>query len=108
MEAIVISLLIVAILAVPIILLVWFKVTISSLIREVIQKVNYLHIKIDKLDQAKESKANLEEENVSINESLFTLMEALPEEEKKTTDIGIKIEEIREKEKEVVDELCEN
>jgi len=108
MEAIVISLLIVAILAVPIILLVWFKVTISSLIREVIQKVNYLHIKIDKLDQAKESKANLEEENVSINESLFTLMEALPEEEKKTTDIGIKIEEISEKEKEVVDELCEN
>src|SRR3990172_5916109 len=103
MEAIIISLLIVAILAVPIILLVWFKATISSLIREVIQKVNYLHIKIDKLDQSKETKANLEEENVSINESLFTLMETLPKEDERSM-----IEEICEKENEVADELCEN
>jgi uncharacterized membrane protein len=81
MEAFIIFLLI-AILAVPIILLVWFKVSISSLIRETINKMNSLHVKVDKLEQIKETKKVVpEEDNVSINESLLTLMEALPEEE---------------------------
>ena len=96
MEAIIISLLIVAILAVPIILLVWFKVSISNSIREVVNKVNSLHIKIDQLHRAKETKANLEEENVSINESLFTLMEALPEEDKKISEELVEEEFIQE------------
>ncbi len=84
MEAIIILLLL-AILAVPVILLVWFKVSTGSLIKEVINKINSLNIKIDKLDVEKKKKEGsiTEEDPVTINESLLTLMEALPEEEEK-------------------------
>lgn len=83
MEAIIILLLL-AILAVPIILLVWFKVSTSSLIREVINKLNSLNIKVDQLQKVTPVQQEVEEEEdaVNINESLLTLMEALPEEEK--------------------------
>jgi uncharacterized membrane protein len=97
MEAIIILLLL-AILAVPIILLVWFKVSTSSLIREVINKVNSLNIKVDQLQKIPPTTVEAEEEdNVNINESLFTLMETIPEEKKVEEEEQIvEIEEVQE------------
>jgi len=82
MEGIIILLLL-AILALPVILLIWVKVSTSSLIREVLNKINYLNIKIDKIgvEKQKEEKEITEDDNVSINESLLTLMETFPKEE---------------------------
>jgi uncharacterized membrane protein len=63
--------------------LVWFKVSTSSLIREVINKINSLNIKVDQLQKTPLVKEDVEEEDsVNINESLLTLMEAMPEEKK--------------------------
>jgi len=90
MEAIIILLLL-AVLAVPIILLVWFKVSTSSLIREVINKINSLNIKVDQLQKITPVKEEVEEDDsVNINESLLTLMEAIPEEEE---ELEIEIEQ---------------
>lgn len=81
MEAIIILILL-AILAVPIILLVWVKVSTGNLIREVINKLNYLNIKIDKLEKVKQAEEEEQEDDSAlINESLLTLMETLPDEE---------------------------
>ncbi|NQX98278.1 MAG: DUF2339 domain-containing protein [Flavobacteriales bacterium] len=82
MEGIIILLLL-AILAVPIILLIWVKTSTGSLIKEVIIKLNYLTTKVDGLDKEKKKKPKLvvEEDPVTVNESLLSLMEKLPKKE---------------------------
>ena len=70
MEGIIILILL-AILAVPVILLVWVKTSTGSLIREVINKVNYLTAKVDNLDKEKKKKPKpiVEEDPVTVNEN---------------------------------------
>ena len=92
MEGIIIFLLL-AILALPVILLVWVKTSTSSLIREGLNKLNALIIKVDNLEiKEKESGIIVEEEPIVINENLLTLMDPLPEEK----DLIIKEEEVDE------------
>lgn len=94
MEGFIVMLLL-AILALPIILLVWVKTSTGSLIREVLQKLNHLSKKIDQFQFVKpEVVVEQEEDKVDINESLLNLMEELPLEDKI---------EIREEKKEKVE-----
>jgi uncharacterized membrane protein len=102
-----IVLLLLAILALPVILLVWVKVSTGNLIHQVINKLNYLNAKVDQLEKKKEVKKEVEpeseDEKVIINESLLDLMGDLPiEEENKVEE-----EEKRQKNIEVRDEKVE-
>lgn len=113
MEGIIILILL-AILALPVILLVWVKVSTSSSTREVINKLNSLNIKIDQIGiREKEPKIIPEEDSVTINESLLTLMEALPEDGKEEAidELGNKCEEeeidAKDKKQEIKEEKIE-
>lgn len=101
MEGIIILILL-AILALPVILLVWVKVSTSSSIREVINKLNSLNIKIDQIGIREKETKIPEEDSVTINESLLTLMEALPEDEKEEGKKKEPIEDKKEAKPEVV------
>ncbi len=103
MEGIIIFLLL-AILALPVILLIWFKTSTSSLIREVMAKVNLLHIKLDKLEKGKEEIKDpiQDEDSVTIDERVVTLMESLPIEEKEVEQKEEPKEEIKEEVKEPI------
>lgn len=79
MEAFIILILL-AILALPVILLIWVKTSTSGSIREVLNKLNALIVKVDKLE-IKEKKIEIfEEDKVVVNESLLTLMDEKPKE----------------------------
>ena len=82
MEGFIVMLLL-AILALPIILLIWVKTSTGSLISEVLQKLNQLSKKVDHLQIVKEElkpeSAEEKEDQVVINESLLNLIERLPE-----------------------------
>lgn len=81
MEAMIIFL-IVAFLFVPIGLLIWIKITTSRSAGEVLNKINVLIVKVDKLAiKEKTEDKIIEEETVDINENLLTLMDSVPEEE---------------------------
>jgi uncharacterized membrane protein len=83
MEALIILLLL-AILTVPIILLIWFKVSTSSLIREAIHKINSLNVKVDKLQEEKVlPKVVSKEEDKAIDERVERLLDVLPKKEEK-------------------------
>ena len=76
MEAIIVILLL-AILAVPVVLLIWFKMSTSSLIREVLYKMNALHIKVDKLKE--EQVSAKVEEDTTLDERVERLIDIVPE-----------------------------
>ncbi|MBL4592287.1 MAG: DUF2339 domain-containing protein [Flavobacteriales bacterium] len=95
MEGIIILILL-AILAVPVILLIWVKVSTGNSIQEVANKLNSLNIKIDQIGVEKKKKKTPEEDPVIVNENLLTLMETLPVEEK--------IEEPKESKAEIIKE----
>ncbi len=79
MEGIIILLLL-AILALPVILLIWVKVSTGGLIREVLNKINSLTLKIDQLEKRKEkpNKVVLKEDVVTFDESLIGLTDPSP------------------------------
>ena len=79
MEAFIIIILL-AILALPIILLVWIKVSTGNSIKEVIVKLNSLNIKVDQIGKKDVPKTIHEEDKITVNENLLNLMETLPEE----------------------------
>lgn len=86
MEAIIVTLLL-AVLALPVILLIWFKVSTSNLIKDAIYKINSLNTKVDKLREdfisPKVEDIVKEEE---IDERVERLLDIVPEvvEEKKS------------------------
>ena len=81
MEAFII-ILILAILALPIILLIWVKSSINGSIGEVLNKLNALIVKVNKLEFQENKKAvEVDEDPIVINESLLTIMDPLPEKE---------------------------
>ena len=63
------------VIAILTILLVKFKKRTSRLLIEVINKMNYLNIKIDKLEVSKETNITPEEDTVRISESILRVME---------------------------------
>jgi len=93
MEGFIVMLLI-AILALPIVLLIWVKTSTGSLIREVLQKLNSLSKKVDHLQQVKiENPLEDEDEKVVINESLLKLMGGVP---RKTEKLKVEKEKVKE------------
>lgn len=110
MEGFIVMLLL-AILALPIILLIWVKTSTGSLIREVLLKLNHLSKKVDQLQYIKEEvklEPEQEDEKVVVNESLLNLMEELPLKEKKVEpkpELKKKVEEVIPAIKKIVKEI---
>ncbi len=74
MEAFIIILLTITIIVLSLLLLKFRKRT-TSMLKEVINKMNYLNFKIDKLESVQEGDENIEEETVSISERLLNVMD---------------------------------
>lgn len=95
MEAIIVLLLL-AILAVPVILLIWFKVSTSSLIKEAILKIHSLNVKVDQLREDVVSPKVISDEDEKVfNDRVERLIDIMPEVEAKeaTKDVIEKEEE---------------
>jgi uncharacterized membrane protein len=84
MEELIIMLLL-AIIAVPIILLIWIKVSTGNSIQEVLNKLNALHIRVNQIGEEKKAspKKSAQEDSVTFDESLITLMDLPTTAEKK-------------------------
>jgi len=76
METLIIIILL-AILAVSAILLVWVKVSTGKSIREVLNKLNALHLRVNQIGEERKvtSKQAILDDNVTFDESLITLMD---------------------------------
>lgn len=102
----IIVLLLIAILALPIILLIVFKVSITSHVKEAILKIHSLNVKVDKLrEDIVSPKVVSEEDNSSINERVERLLDIVPEEKKlenRAKKQDIKTEKVEEVKKEPV------
>ncbi|MDG1477306.1 MAG: DUF2339 domain-containing protein [Vicingaceae bacterium] len=100
MEATIIIILL-TILVLPVILLIWIKTSTSNSIGQVINKLNALIVKVDKLEiREKPTEAIKDEDVYTINESLLNLIEPIPEEKP--------IEKVIEPVKEFVPEIIQS
>mgnify|MGYP001271133173 CR=1 FL=1 len=95
-----IILILLTILALPVILLIWVKTSNSNSIREVLNKLNVLIVKVDNLEtKSKKTEDVHEEEPYAINESLLTLMETIPDVKP--------VEKVKEPIKEIIPEIVQ-